>query len=178
MTRSDAKPTVVLICPPLPLPPLLETPLLLLPPDDPLPASAFAPELPLTPLLPDEDPTLPEPAELLPLPLPPDELTPELVDAPLLPPPLPVPLPLELPLPLPFPLSPDDDEDVELPTGLPLLPELPVSLLLAPGTPVPLVPLQLQMPAAARPAKMAPWATRVRAMCIFISVSMGPRSSL
>ena len=72
------------------------------------------------------------------------------------------PLPLLLLLPgptellLPFapgllpPLPPDDDDDVALPAGLPLSPE-PLVVSEEEGP-----PLQPQMPAAARPVKIAP----------------------
>lgn len=75
-------------------------------------------------------------------------------------PPLPLllllPGPAELLLPFvpgllpPIPLPPDDDDDVALPARLPLPPEP----LVVSGEEVP--PLQPQMLAAARPAKMAP----------------------
>lgn len=161
MTRSELKPTVVLVCPPLLLPPPLPLP--------DAPASLLAPEPPLLPdaplllLLEPAGPPL-----LLPFPLdePPPELLPEAT-----------PLPLPLPPWSPLPLAPEEDEDEDAAAEplLLLLPEPPVSI----GPLVGVVPLppQFHIPAPARPASKAPRPARAHPMYILISLSVDILSS-
>jgi hypothetical protein len=176
MTRSVAKPTVVLVSPPPPLPlaPLLPAAplLLLLPPGLPLPVDPASapgePELPLVPLLPapalpDEDPPLLGAGEpLLPFETPDEPMLPEL----LLDPPAPAPTPpLELGVP-PFPPAADEDDEPWFPFPPPLL----VPEFVSPDGPEPVdcPPLQFQILAPASPTRMVPNAVRAHPMCVFI----------
>ncbi|MGA7121692.1 MAG: hypothetical protein WBY94_16415 [Polyangiaceae bacterium] len=174
MTRSVAKPTVVLVSPPPPLPlaPLLPAaPLLLLPPGVPPPVDPASapgePELPLVPpllpapALPDDDPPLLGTGEpLLPFETPDEPTLPELLLEPLVPAPT---VPLELGV-APFPPAAEDEEP-----GFSLPPPLLVAGWVSPdGEPVDWPPLQFQMLAPASPARMVPNAVRAHPMCVFM----------
>lgn len=174
MTRSVAKPTVVLVGPPPPLPlaPLLPAAplLLLLPPPLPVDPASFplAPELPVVPPLPavevpDDDPLLLGTGEPLLAFETPDEPTfPELL---LLEPAAPgptLPLPPELGVaPFPPPEDEDDEPGVSVP---PLL--LPAGCVSLDGEPGDCALLQFQMLAPASPARMVPNAVRAHPMCV------------